>query len=437
MLKIFLLLAFFSLPAAAQDYLSWQPLEVTAVEEDEEEENSEKKKIDLSSFQNANQRVKKMVIDLKESLAGKPKKNERKVQAVTHESIYSAIVEMIETSYPGGLEAMVEANERIGDEIYQLIMALPKYAYQYVGPFIHDMPHVPDRVLNIPGIKETKGKLPTRIAPQMQEYVKKYGKYMSTHFYIYLMPEAWATPEREKRIYKYDKIIPIKNGKPEGLFNVNVRSIFTKYRMPDAEKYRTGEALEKIFRPQTPAGQVTPTSSITEGDVEAALASFQSIEETLGTNRFDKFHTALRDMALSDNNLMGELLNPMQTLVDKINRLPEKEKFAQAVARHGFTPESWALTVDKMIKARRVAKMSPGIALTLATWRRLKKPPKYFDMLTPYNRQVSWDSIQLFLGMYSSTPENVLAVKNYGDNIRKAFSAKDMMFIETPVFGIF
>ena len=142
-------------------------------------------------------------------------------------------------------------------------------------------------------------------------------------------------------------------------------------------------------------------------------------------------------MSLSDNNLMGEMLNPMQVLVDKINRLPQKEKFAKAVSKNGFTPESWGITVDKIIKARRVANMSPAVALTLSAWRKLKKPPKSFDVLTPRDRQISWDSIQLFLGMYSSSRENLLAVKNYGDNIREVFATRDMMVIETPVYGVY
>lgn len=426
-----LLIMLFAVPAAAQERLNWQPLEIT-VEEDEDAS-------DTSAFQRADGRFKSLMTELKDSVEQKAKKKNRKVQAVNQETVYSAIVEMIETSYPGGLEAMVKTNEKLEDDIYRLILTLPKYAYQYIGPFIHEMPYVSERILNIPGIKETKGKFPTRIAPQMQEYAKKYGKYMSTHLYIYLMPEAWAFPEREKETFKgYDKIISVdKDGKAEGLFDIRNPSLLTKHKMPDPAKYQSGEALVKNVRPQTPAEQVTQTSPLTEGDVEAALASFESIKQAFGTNRFDDFHTALRDMSLSDNNLMEELLNPMQILVDKINRLPEKEKFAAAVAKNGFTPESWGITVDKIIKARRVANMSPAVALNLATWRRLKKPPKSFDVLTPHDRQVSWDSIRLFLGMYTSTRENLLAVKNYGDNIRKVFATKDMMVIEAPVYGVY
>ncbi len=434
MLKILFFLILFSFPGVAQERLNWQALEVTEVQEEEPP-----KSVRTDSLTQTEGRFKSLMSELKESVENKTKKKNRKVEAINQETVYSAIVEMIETSYPGGLDAMLEANEKLEDDIYRLILMLPKYAYQYIGPFIHEMPYVSDRILNIPGIKETKGKFPTRIAPQMKEYVKKYGKYMSTHLYIYLMPEAWARPQREKSTFKgYSKIIKIdENTKPDDLFILNNVSLLNKHKMLSADKYRTGEALQKKVRPQTPAEKVTQTSALTEGDVEAALASFKAIEQEFGTNRFDEFHTALRDMSLSDNNLMGEMLNPMQTLVDKINRLPEKDRFAKTVAKHGFTPESWGITVDKIIKARRVANMSPAVALNLAAWRKLKKPPKSFDVLSPRDRQISWDSIQLFLGMYTSSKENLLAIKNYGDNIRKVFATRDMMFIETPVYGIY
>ena len=421
--------------ATAQERLNWQPLEVTVVEEEEES----KKETSVSAFKEAEGRFKSLMDQLKESVENKRNDKNRKVEAVNQETVYSAIVEMIETSYPGGLDAMLEANEKLEDDIYRLILMLPKYVYQYIGPFINEMPYVSDRILNIPGIKETKGKFPTRIAPQMQEYAKKYGKYMSTHLYIYLMPEAWATTTREKSTFKgYNKIIKIdENTKPDDLFSMNNQTLLKKHALLSPERYRTGEALKKQFRPQTPANQVTQTSALTEGDVEAALASFESIEKEFGNNRFEDFHTALRDMSLSDNNLMGEMLNPMQVLVDKIKRLPEKERFEKTIAKNGFTLDSWGITVDKIIKARRVATMTPAVALNLATWRRLDKPPKSFDVLSPHDRQVSWDSIQLFLGMYTSTRENVLAVKNYGDKIRKVFATRDMMFIETPVYGIY
>lgn len=328
------------------------------------------------------------------------------------------------------------------DDIYRLLQMLPDYAYQYVGPFINDMPYVPDRIRNIPAIKATRGKFPTRIAPQMKEYAEKYGQYMSTYLYIILMPEAWTTTSRvESSDFKgFNKVVTIdENTKPSDLFDLHNPTLLKKYSMPSPEAYQSGTAFNRVVRPQTPAKKVTQTSPLTEGDVEAALTSFDDLKRAFGDDRFDEFHTTLRDMSLSDNNLMGELLNPMQTLADKIGRMPEKyrDTFRETLAQTGFTPESWAITADKIIKARRVAKMSPAIALNVGTWRRYKRPPKSFDVLSPRDRQISWESIQLFVGLYTTTRENLLAVKNYSDKIQQALKAGDIMYMETPVYGIY
>ena len=55
----------------------------------------------------------------------------------------------------------------------------------------------------------------------------------------------------------------------------------------------------------------------------------------------------------------------MQTLASKIKRLPQADKFAAVVAKHGFTIDSWAITTDKILKARRVATLGTGDAAAL------------------------------------------------------------------------
>lgn len=418
--------------ARAQSRLDWKPLDVTIVEEEETEESSPEITEQDGRFLNA-------FSNMKKALKERTQEKNREVKAVSREDVYSALEEMIEMSYPGGVDKMMEVHEQLEDDLYNLVMMMPKYTYQYFAPFFHTLPYMPERIMNIPEIKELKGKFPTRIAPQMQEYAKKHGKYMSPHLYIFLMPEAWPSQEREKKTFKgFNKIITIdEKTTPDDLFIMKDVSILKDHPMPSPEKYRTGAYLKKIVRPQTPANKVTHTSALTEGDVEAGLASLKSLKETFGNNRLDEFHKQIRRMSVSDDNLMEEMLNPMQTLVDKINRLPEAEKFKQAVGKHGFTPESWGMTIDKMIKARRVAKMSPGTAFTLKTWRNAKKMPQSFYALSPKDRQIAWESIQLFLGFYMTTEENLLAVENYGDNIRDAFATQDMTFMEAPVFGIY
>ncbi len=432
----FTLSLFAAVSASAQERLNWQPLEVTTVKPEPVSDAP----VFSETRRRAGGRLKSMLESVRDSLKNADK--DRKVEAVDQGKIYSALAESIEKSFPGGVDALLQQREQMEDDIYRLLQMLPDYAYQYVGPFINDMPYVPDRILNIPAIKATRGKFPTRIAPQMKEYAEKYGQYMSTYLYIILMPEAWATTSRaESSDFKgFNKVVTIdENTKPSDLFDLHNPTLLKKHALLSPAAYRSGAVFNHTARPQTPAKKVTRTSPLTEGDVEAALTSFDDLKRAFGDDRFDEFHTTLRDMSLSDNNLMGELLNPMQTLADKISRMPEKYRntFRETLAQTGFTPESWAITADKIIKARRVAKMSPAVALNVGTWRRYKRPPKSFDVLSPRDRQISWESIRLFVGLYTTTRENLLAVKNYSDKIQQALKAGDIMYMETPVYGIY
>ncbi len=424
MLYLLLSALLFPTAAVAESPLNWTALPVTA---EEEAPASEPPAPTTGRFMTT---LDKMRADFQKATA---ERNRNVPAIVNKQTVYSALEEVLESSFPGGVDGLVKSHKQIEENIYRLLKTLPPVVYQYIGPYLHSLPHMSDRILNMPGIKETKGKFPTRIAPQMQDYAKKYGKYMSKYMYILLMPEAWGMIEREEP-----------NGSKSFVSEITVKqrayvpkSLLPAFGILPPDDYRTGKALQKQHRPQTPANKVDAKSPLTEGDVEASLASFATIETEFGNNRFDEFHTAIRDMSLTDNNLMEEVRNPMQTLADKIKRLPQADKFAKAVAKHGFTIDSWAITTDKILKARRVATLGTGDAAALAYWRGLKKLPPEFQMMTPRDRKITLDSLQLYLDLYSSTEQNVLAVKNYGDNIRKVFAKRDMTVLEAPVFGIY
>ena len=55
------------------------------------------------------------------------------------------------------------------DDLFDMIVSLPKEMYPYIGPFLHSTPNISEKILNLPGIKETKNKFPERIAPQLQD----------------------------------------------------------------------------------------------------------------------------------------------------------------------------------------------------------------------------------------------------------------------------
>lgn len=420
-------------PASAAEGISWQPLQAVKTEETPLQLPAVSEK-DLEERGN---RFSRLLSDISKSL----RERNREVSALSpDEKVSSAVRDMVEMSYPGGVQELKRQQSKTEDDLYELIVAAPKYTYQYFAPFLHTLPYMPERILNIPGIKELKGKFPTRIAPQMRAYAKKHGKYMSPYLYILLMPEAFPPKEREKPVLKsYSKVITIdENTTPDDFFFINNKSLLDKHPMPSPDDYRSGRFAESKNRPQTPADQVTAVSPVTEGDIDASLAAVTSLKKEFGTNRLDEFHSLMRRTALFENDLHEELLNPFRVLTDRTERMPPKyrDKMRTVLAKHGFTPQSFGLTMDKILKAHRVAKMTPSTALTLATWRKLKAPPKAFDVFSPEDKAEAWRSIRLFLDMYSTTQENLLAVKKYSDNIREALGAKDMMFMEEPIYGI-
>ena len=54
------------------------------------------------------------------------------------------------------------------DDLMELLNWLPKESYQYVGPMLHQIPGMSEKILNMPGIKETKNKFPEDVAERMK-----------------------------------------------------------------------------------------------------------------------------------------------------------------------------------------------------------------------------------------------------------------------------
>ena len=56
----------------------------------------------------------------------------------------------------GGTEKRVKAENE--EALLMILEQLPHEYYQYIGPFLHTVPSMSEKVLNLPGIKETKNK---------------------------------------------------------------------------------------------------------------------------------------------------------------------------------------------------------------------------------------------------------------------------------------
>ena len=72
------------------------------------------------------------------------------------------------------------------DMVLEIINSLPKEMYPYIGPMLFKVPNMSEKVLNLPGIKETKNKFPDRIADELKniDEIEFLSPFL---YYIFLM----------------------------------------------------------------------------------------------------------------------------------------------------------------------------------------------------------------------------------------------------------
>ena len=69
------------------------------------------------------------------------------------------------TSYGSSEKRIKAAGE---EDLTEIIATLPKEFYPYIGPVLHTMKGLSGKILDLPGIKETKNKFPDKIASRFQ-----------------------------------------------------------------------------------------------------------------------------------------------------------------------------------------------------------------------------------------------------------------------------
>lgn len=313
------------------------------------------------------------------------------------------------TSY-GSSEKRIKATGE--EDLTEIIATLPKEFYPYIGPFLHSVPGIPEKILNMPGIKETKNKFPERIAPQLAGIEDL--EFLSPYLYILLMPEMWPenqkpieTPKRRRAKIPqtplnqefYDNVFKsVPNG---GFGGANARG-----ERPLEDKLRTLK--------------VTKTSPLTSADIIAFTNTLDGVLEfaTLD-NKFklvqagallDYYET--KNGTALDMNTLKDIVNPCQRLALKVKWAGLETEFSKSLAKEGFNLKDWALTCDKTIKAYRTILVSDGKLASLQLYKR-GVYNAYIESLKPKWRDRQFATMQGVLEMYKTNRNDVIeALKN-------------------------
>ena len=102
-------------------------------------------------------------------------------------NLFDSVFRLTISEY-GGTEKRIKAKHE--ESLLMALDLLPQEYYQYIGPYLHTVPGMSEKILNMPGIKETKNKFPTRIAHQLDDVQDL--EFLSPYLYFLLMPEVWG-----------------------------------------------------------------------------------------------------------------------------------------------------------------------------------------------------------------------------------------------------
>lgn len=290
---------------------------------------------------------------------------------------------------------------------------IPKEFYPYLGPKLHTLPGLSGKILDLPGIKETKHKFPERIASAFRDI--EGIEYLSPGLYIFLMPEVWGE--------NLDSIeFPNMSKKRKYPINARVdraimQKAMKKIKLSDFVGKNPFATANKGIR-NFNAGKYTPLSA---ADVQAVALSFDELNKMNDNLEFlvqlISFNSVInywdeKNGVNPNVSYLKTVVNPCQSIVRKFRWLGKYAEFQEAIGKQGFGLEDWAYTCDKTVKAYRVATLYPQGNVALKALQ-----TGYYDkLISPYNFTREEKELQNYfmnaiLAMYETTEADVDAVR--------------------------
>lgn len=318
------------------------------------------------------------------------------------------------------------------EEMYDLLMMVPKEYYPYIGPMLHTFPGISDRILMLPGIKETKNKFPEKIAPQLQGIEDL--EFLSPHLYMLLIPEMWPSNnppmERPKTVkakipqftHSPEFLKSVMNNVPEQGFG---GAFFTNNK-PGPDKLRTMK--------------ITKNSPLTTGDIRAFLrtidgvkkfGTFSNTMKIISAGHLLDYWESKNGTALSLNGLKDGV-NPCQRLALKIRWAGLEDEFIKTVSKDGFDVNEWAYTCDKTIKAYRIARVSSAKIAAMRTYRK-GTYNQYINSLKPKYQERQYSTMQSIIEMHKAPKSDVYEVLKNERLVYDKIAPLGGMLITSPI----
>ncbi len=316
------------------------------------------------------------------------------------------------------------------DQVLEILQALPKEMYPYIGPMLFEIPNMSEKVLNMPGIKETKHQFPARIAEQLKDVEDI--EFLSPFLYYILMPEVWPenfrkieqpqmTPYHPKVVYNPQFYAALKQLVPPEQF------------MPGADARKPGRSEMRTIRPDA-------SSLLTSADVQAFARTIPAVEEWYreGDNRYQVSRVSSmlwryeyeKNPAISAG--LREGVNPCARLVQKARLMGQERELAKKVAGEGFTLNEWAYTCDKTIKAYRLSKISSSLMQAIRAYKSGLYDEE-INKLSPKSQAFRYATMQAIVSAYSAPLSDVAEVRKNRPLLEQKWQENGFRLAGTPL----
>lgn len=344
-------------------------------------------------------------------------------------TVFDEVFKLTIVNYGNYEKRLKPQNEEM---LLDMLANLPKESYEYIGPYLHTVQGISEKVLNLPGIKETKNKFPSRIAPQLKDIEDL--EFLAPYLYFVLMPEVWPGN------YKPEELPKRKLYSPKVVYDPKFYERIAQY-VPVEEFVKDDNEKPKVTKSDLRTVKVTKTSPLTSADVKAFNRSLSKVSAfgNSGDNFINLIHIGGLFNAWEQEqgkglsvNAVKDLVNPCQRLVQKVKIIGKELEFAQAVGAEGFDVNGWAYTCDKTIKAYRVSRMSSSMLMGIKSYQR-----GVYDASLSYmndrNKEMLFSTMQSAIEMHKAPLNDVLEVRKNRKELEDELSKMQNMLIVSPI----
>lgn len=320
------------------------------------------------------------------------------------------------------------------EDLYlEFLSMMPKKYYQYLGPMLFEIPNMSEKVLNLPGIKETKNQFPTRIAEQVKDIENL--EFMSPMYYFLLMPEAWPGYKEKIEQPQMTPYYPKTNYNPQ--FYAAIKKLVQPEKfMPGYQE--DGKKSKSDLRTLKP----TKDSLLTSADIQAFIATVDAVDDWANNprNQFLLSRVGILWMTYEKEDEIGkyvpsglkDLVNPCARLVQKARILGKERELAMLVAKEGFTLNEWAYTCDKTIKAYRLANIRSGAVQAVREYSKGLYDDEIKGM-SNFTQNVRFATMQSIIQAHKAPLRDVLEFKKNRQQFQEKLEQHKFKFFGYPI----